>query len=351
MRPALRQSVLGFHRWVAFALALPVVLVALSGALLVFRSEMSGALAAPDWPAGSWDRVAAAARRIDATANALEVAPRGGRAEVLVGGKWGRTLEVDPRDGRIVADEGGRAMAFPLLFRLHTRFLAGPWAEWIAALAGLALLASAATGAALAWPVSARAWKILLRLRTADGWRAFATDLHRVLGLVALPFLALNAATGLVLVFSSPVATMVSAAWPGPPASVATPADAPCAPCTLDQLVAHAEGLVPGARAVRVVAGGPGEPVLVRLRRPGENETQGMNRVWIDAASGAVKRLVPLERAPAGAALFDWLYPLHTGRWIGLAWCAALALAGFAPLVALATGLPLWRARRRTARK
>lgn len=347
MRPALRQKMLGLHRWIAFAIGMPAVVVALSGAALVFRPEISGGLAAPAWPAGAWERAAAAAKRIDAGADAVEIAPRAGRAEVLVGGKSGRTLVIDPADGRVLADEGAAAMAFPFLFKLHTRFLTGSWAEWIAALAGLALLVSSATGLALAWPVSARAWGLLLRLRTADGWRPFATDLHRVLGLAVLPLLALNAATGLVLVFSSPVAAWVSAVRPRPPEPAVSWAQAPCAPCTLDELVAHAERLIPGARAMRVVTGAAAVPVLVRLRRAGENETQGMNRVWIDATSGEVRRVVPLERAPAGAALFDWLYPLHTGRFVGLAWCTLLAAAGFAPLVSLASGIALWRARRR----
>lgn len=351
MRPAFRQAVLGVHRWVALALALPAVVVALSGAMLVFRPELAGQVEAAQWPAGAWERMAGVARAADPGAESVEIVPRGGRAEVLLGGKWGRTLEVDPQGGRVVADEGVRAMAFPLLFRLHTRLLAGPWAEWVAALAGLVLLASATSGLALAWPASARAWKMLLRLRVRDGWRPFATDLHRVLGVAAMPLLALNALTGLVLVFSSPAALLVSAIAPRPPQDAPVgAADLPtCAPCSLDELVSRAEALVPGARAVRVVTNGPGETVLVRLRRPGENATQGMNRIFLDPASGALKRAVVLERAPAGVAMFEWLYPLHTGRWIGIAWCAALAAAGLVPLVAWATGLALWKARLRRA--
>ncbi len=349
MRPALRQSLLAFHRWVALALALPAVVVALAGAMLVFRPELGGDIEAPAWTAGAWERLARAAQAADPGAASVEIVPRGGRAEVLLGGKWGRALEADPRDGRVLADEGERAMAFPLLFRLHTRFLAGPWAEWVAALAGLVLLAMAASGATLAWPLSARAWKYVLRWRTGEGWRPFATDMHRVLGVAAMPFLALNALTGLVLVFSAPVSGIVTALASGPPEALPAPASAlaPCEPCTLDDLVARAESLVPGARAVRVVTGGPGEPVLVRLRRSGENATQGMNRVWLDRASGAVAKAVPLERAPAGAAVFDWIYPLHTGRWFGIAWCAVLAAAGLVPLVALASGLALWSSRRK----
>jgi uncharacterized iron-regulated membrane protein len=334
---------------VALALALPAVVVTLSGAMLVFRPELAGDIEAGAWPAGAWDRLAAAARGADASAGPVEIVPRGGRADVLLGGKWGRTLEVDPRDGRIVADEGTRAMAFPLLFRLHTRFLAGPWAEWVAALAGLVLLTSAATGLALAWPVNARAWRYVLRFRAGDGWRPFATDLHRVLGVSAMPLLALNALTGLVLVFSTPAAELVNAIAPPAPEADRLVASGlpPCSPCRLDDLVARAEAIVPGARAVRVVTGGPDEPVLVRLRRTGENATQGMNRVFLDPASGAVTSAVPLERAAAGAAMFEWLYPLHTGRWIGIAWRVALAVAGLVPLVAVVTGLALWAARRR----
>ncbi len=351
MKPALRQSLLSVHRWVALLLAMPAVVVALSGATLVFRPELEGDLRVPSWPAGSWERLAQAARRADPAPALVEIAPRGERADVLLGGKWGRTLDVDPRDGRVVADERERARAFPFLFRLHTRFLAGEWAEWVAALAGLVLLVSTASGIALAWPVNRKAWKYLLRVRPNDGWRPLATDLHRVGGVAAMPLLALNALTGLVLVFSTPAGDFVNALVPkGPaPSPVAANALPPCAPCTLDEIVARAEAQVPGARAVRVAMAGPGEPVRVRLRRSGENATQGMNRVQVDATSGAVRSAVPLERASPGAAMFEWLYPLHTGRWIGIAWCAALATAGLVPLAAWASGLLLWAARRRQA--
>ncbi len=351
MKPAIRKALLGLHRWGALLFALPAVVVALSGAMLVIRPEVAGRVGALEGPAGAWARAAAAAREADPGGGTVEIAPRGDRLDVMLDGKWGRTLEIDARDGRVLADERTQPMAFPFLFRLHTRFLAGPWAEWVAALAGLVLLVSSLTGIALAWPVNARAWKFVLRLRQREGWRPFASDLHRVLGLAAMPFLALNALTGLVLVFATPVSELVTALASPLTERAAESSDVPpsCAPCTLDDLVARAEALVPGARAVRVVTRGPGEPVLVRLRRAGENETQGMNRVWLDPASGALKKAVPLERAPAGAALFDWLYPVHTGRWFGIAWCAALAVAGLVPLVALGTGASLWAARRRKA--
>lgn len=351
MRPVLRQSVLGLHRWVALALSLPAVAVTLAGAVLVFRAEIAGDIAPPAWPAGAWERAAQAARQAGSGGASLEIVPRGDRAEVLVDGKQGRTLDVDPASGRVLADERSGPPGFSLVFRLHTRLATGAWAEWIVALAGAVLLVSAVTGLALAWPVSSRAWKYVLRVRVGDGWLPLATDLHRVLGIAAAPLLAINAATGLVLVFSTPAARLVTALAPAVPSAVAAAPAAPCAPCTLDQLVAHAESLVPGARAIRVVVEGPGEPVGVRLRRPSEEATQGMNRVFLDAATGRVVRAVPLERAAAGAAMFEWLYPLHTGRLGGIAWRIALASAGIAPLVALATGFALWFTRRRSRRK
>ncbi len=351
MTPAFRRSVLGLHRWVALALALPAVAVTLAGTVLVFRAEIAGDIVAPAWPADAWERAAQAARQAGPAGSSLEIVPRGDRAEVLVDGKQGRTIEVDPASGRVMSDERSGAPGFAFVFRLHTRLAAGAWAEWIVALAGTVLLVSAATGLALAWPVSSRAWRYVLRVRVGGGWQPFATDLHRVLGIAASPLLALNAVTGLVLVFSTPAAQLVTALAPrAAPAASALPA-APCAPCTLDQLVAHAESLVPGARAIRVVVEAPGDPVGVRLRRPAEEATQGMNRVFLDAATGRVVRAVPLERAAAGAAMFEWLYPVHTGRWMGFAWRVALAAAGIAPLVALATGFALWFVRRRARQK
>ncbi|HSW84395.1 MAG TPA: PepSY domain-containing protein, partial [Usitatibacter sp.] len=46
-----------------------------------------------------------------------------------------------------------------------------------------------------------------------------------------------------------------------------------------------------------------------------------------------------------GNAMFEWLYPLHTGKLVGTPYRVLLVLAGCVPLLSLVTGLIVWRSR------
>jgi uncharacterized iron-regulated membrane protein len=70
-----------------------------------------------------------------------------------------------------------------------------------------------------------------------------------------------------------------------------------------------------------------------------------MNRIYVDAASATVLRASLLERLAPGNAMFEWLYPLHTGKLLGMPYKVVLVLAGLVPLLSLVTGLIVWRSR------
>jgi uncharacterized iron-regulated membrane protein len=85
--------------------------------------------------------------------------------------------------------------------------------------------------------------------------------------------------------------------------------------------------------------------VVVRKVLPGDNATHGMNRIYVDAASAVVLRASTLERLPPGNAMFEWLYPLHTGKLFGTPYKIVLILAGVVPALSLVTGFIVWRSK------
>ena len=118
----------------------------------------------------------------------------------------------------------------------------------------------------------------------------------------------------------------------------------------LDDLVAAANGTFPEGRVVRVAVR-EGAPVLVRKRLAGENDTHGMNRIFVDGATGEVVAARALDFQPPGNRIYEWIYPLHTGTLVGWPYRLLLVLAGLAPLASLATGLILWRSRAKPAKR
>jgi uncharacterized iron-regulated membrane protein len=78
---------------------------------------------------------------------------------------------------------------------------------------------------------------------------------------------------------------------------------------------------------------------------PADNDTHGMNRIFVDGVTGEVLAALPLDRQPPGSAMYEWIYPLHTGKLVGSPHRIVLLLAGLVPVISLATGLILWRSK------
>lgn len=347
-------QLLRLHRWVGLGLGVVVAVLALAGASLVFRDELTVMLtpevAIP--PRGQPVRlqgVLDAARRLAPGAQSLEIIPatRPDRAtEVIIRvGRQDRQLFVDPHDGRVVADSERQWMPFATLFRLHKQLLAGEAGGYAAGAAGLALAFMAASGLILWWP---RAWKRAFRLRLGGNRVAVSYDLHRCAGAVFALFLLVNAVTGLSMVFDEAAPRLVNALSRSAGVTVPSiPAPAPGAARPLDEIVAAANRAFPAGSLSRIHVT-ERAPVVVRKRIAGQNETRGMNRIYVDPSTASVLKVSTLEGLPPGNAMYEWLYPLHTGRLIGLPYRALLALVGLVPVLSLVTGFILWRSRART---
>lgn len=349
------------HRWVALSLGAFVALIALSGTALVFREELTPVftpavrVAPTPIPPGAYQRVLDSARKLEPSARGFDVAmpQRPDRAADVVVRRKGaadRHLHVDPHDGAVVADGDRQWLPFPFLYRLHKYLLAGPAGETLVGLVGLALLFLGASGVVLWWP---RRWASAWRVRWSGGRLAVSFDLHRVLGATFALFLLVNAAIGFLMAFddvSVPVVNRLAGSAGPPPVPRAT-SDALVASRPLDEIVAAAEQAFPGGVVRRVTVRGGEAPVVVRKRLASENETSGMNRVYVDAATATVLHVRIQEALPAGSAMFEWLYPLHTGTLFGTPYRALLALAGLVPLLSLVTGVVLWRLRARSRQK
>ena len=342
------------HRYVALGLGALIVVIGLTGASLVFRDELTAWFTPavrvdPGPPAAGWyERVFAAVRAAEPEAKSIDIAlsRRNDRAaEAIVRGARGeRHLFVDPHDGKVVADSDRQWLPFATFFQLHKRLMAGESGEYLVAAAGTALAFLAVTGLVMWWP---RKLEYAFRVRWSGNRLAVSFDLHRCAGAAFALFLLENAITGVSMNLDEASKTLVNAVAlssdePGPPPATS---NAFLAMKPLDEIVAAAERTVPGGTVTRIAIRDGNMPVVVRKVLPGDNDTHGMNRIYVDAASATVLRASLLERLPPGNAMFEWLYPLHTGKLFGTPYKVVLVLAGLVPLLSLVTGLIVWRSR------
>lgn len=345
-----RARLVRLHRYAALGAGVLVVLVALAGASLVFRDTLTVwftpavAIAAREPTPDAWQRMLEAARALEPRATSIEIvsSARADRAyEVLAQGPRGpRHLFIDPHDASVVADSERQWLPFATFFRLHKNLFAGEGGEYVVGAAGATLAFMAVSGLILWWP---RRWRQALRVRWDTNRLALAYDLHRCVGALFALVLLLNALTGLVMVFDGAAAKLVNLVARAPsPGAIGPIASGP--PMKLDDLVAAANRVLPEGRVTRVVVG-EGVPVVVRKRTERDNHTNGVNRIYLDPATGAVMRAATLERLAPGNAMFDWIYPLHTGKLLGAPYKVALVLAGLVPLLSFVTGLIVWRSK------
>jgi uncharacterized iron-regulated membrane protein len=342
------------HRYVALGLGALIVVIGATGASLVFRDELTAwftpaVRVAPGPPAAGWyERVLAAVRASEPQAKFIDIAPsrRDDHAtEAIIRGPRGeRHLFVDPHTGKVVADSDRQWLPFATFFQLHKRLMAGDPGEYLVAAAGTALAFLAVTGLIMWWP---RKLKYAFRVRWSGNRLAVNFDLHRCAGAAFALFLLVNAITGVSMNLDEASKTLVngvalSHGEPDPPPAMS---NALAAMKPLDEIVAAAERAVPGGAVTRIAIRDGNVPVVVRNVLPGDNDTHGMNRIYVDAASATVLRASLLQRLPPGNAMFEWLYPLHTGKLLGTPYKVVLVLAGLVPLLSLVTGLIVWRSR------
>jgi uncharacterized iron-regulated membrane protein len=343
------------HRWVALGLGVLIVSMGVTGAALVFRAELTAVftpavkVSPQPVPPGAYQRIFDAARRAEPGATSLDIVPSGraDRAvEVLVHAPGReRDLFVDPHDGVVVADSDREWLAFAALFQLHRRFMLGLPGEYAVGVAGFALAFMAISGLVLWWP---RKLKSAFRVRWDGNRLAVSYDLHRCAGALFALLLIVNAVIGISMDFdeaSGALVNRVSGRQATPIPVAASNAFASARP--LDEIVASAEDAFPGGAVSRIMMSEANAPVVVRIRLARDNVTHGMNRVYVDPASATVLRVSALGDLAPGQAMFEWLYPLHTGTLAGFPYRLLLVLAGCVPALSLVTGFIVWRSKAR----
>ena len=355
-----RRLWLRLHRWISLALALPLMLVALLGSLLVLLKPLD-----QQWlnralfqvPAGAQapDLLERSRERLQAefgAGSALTFRPPrepGESLRVIVRGAWRGSVYLDPRDARELGRRGEREGLYNLVFALHSHLLLDEAGKPLLALIALAYGLLLVAGLALWWPRRwPRPWTRAFACALDRGALRACFDLHRSGGVLLGLLIAVPVATGAYMAWK-PLGAAVNAVAGRQPAAPPRlgDADADAPRVSLDAMVARAQQSVPGA-AVGFVQwpGQAGRPLRVRLILLDDPHPNGLSSVWLHPRSGAVLALQRWDALDPGARANSVVYPLHTGELGGWAYESVNALLGLALVRLGGTGLWLWWRRR-----
>jgi uncharacterized iron-regulated membrane protein len=336
------------HLWVGLLAGLHLTVLSVTGAALVYRSELQRALHPHLFTASTPGPRADPMAVLEAVAEAFPGgrvsgvdAPTRSRetylAYVVQDGGF-RTVLVDPVTARPLGELPERSPVRALQ-DLHFELLAGRAGRRVNGLGALLVLVLAATGVGL--------WR---RGRGSPRPRTLRS-LHGAVGMGSLLLLGMWALTGVYLAFPSQLRAVVGLVSPtAPPPAPRLEArpdgegregEGPA----LATLLRTAREAAPDQHVARVILpAAEGGPLQVQFspsfRRAGSDPR--LTSVYLDPHSGGVADVQGPDPASPGHALISWIRPLHSGDlgspFLKLIWF----LGALAPPLLFATGFRVW---------
>lgn len=344
------RLLLKVHAWTGLVAGLGLLVVSLTGVLLLFAPYVDRALnphlvlAPPSAERAGLDAQLAAVRRAfpDARLAGFRLLPLDeGEAHTVMaqrGDAW-LFVHVDPYRARVLGGRDPYATYEGVLIKLHYSLMAGATGEAVVLGLGFVLVLSGLTGA---WVYRKSLVRVFtLPVRWSRGARAWAADVHHLVGTASLLFNLLLAVTGAVML------------WPlvlgGGGEGGGGPRPAPAFQGSVDEAVARARRAFPElvvrgvslprseGDALEVYGGIAGRPLWGATSSSVRLEPGGLAVREVRD----VRRLPPREQAAAVSL------PLHFGDWGGLPVRLVYAVLGLSPAVLSLTGAWLWWRKRR----
>ncbi|MGE0828659.1 MAG: PepSY-associated TM helix domain-containing protein [Hyphomonadaceae bacterium] len=370
----LRRLWLDVHLWIGVGLSIPIIILGITGAVLVWHEDMErwlhperhavseGAMLTPSAYFAAADEAFGdafavtqirmpeeAGEPVVANARAKGRPPEGQRPET-------RTAWLDPPTGNVLAIANPRAEMFGIMHVLHGSLMIPDIGRKVVGWIGWAMTISCITGIWLWWP---RNNAILKALR----WRRSPStnfNLHHMIGFwIAIP-LAVLSLTGVYISFPQTARAWTAAFVQMSPQREGQGGGGPrggAAPMLriqtdADAVAQAALALTPGGELALIArptqARGEGPPPAWRVGVRVEGEEQPIN-ISVADATGAAKLPEPRAEA-AGDGVPMLMRRIHDGVGMGIVWQTIIFVGGIGPVILAVTGFVMWmrrRARRR----
>ena len=329
----LRKALFQVHLWVGVLLSLYLVVIALTGAILVFEDELTSTTL----PSGLHSYDAARLAPISQVVDNFRSSYPGSKVDYLVlptdtvPAFRIQAVDAEHREFNLVADPvTGELRLQPrnwlnVVHDLHIYLLLGEaHGAQINAGGASALLLLAITGLVLWWP-GVKVWTRGLRVSFHHSWRRINYDAHSAIGFWTLAIVAWWAFSGMYFGWYRQVGAAVNLVSPlknmvPPEASKLAPLPAGASKATLSEILETARKASPAGHLNSLTNATLNDPtVMVMMDRGRPDDFSHRDLVTIDAARG---RLLSNWHYGNNQSLGDWIlwamHPLHFGTLWGL---------------------------------
>jgi uncharacterized iron-regulated membrane protein len=349
----IRRLLLWTHLVVGLVAAIVLVLLGVTGAMMVFETEIDHALnsklyyVTPEGARLELDDLVGKVEKAKGAKVGSVMLPSEDDIAITLGlrtpdGK-SSSVTANPYSGEVIGALSTANTFTQKLHQFHKNLLLGEKGKWITGWGAGLLVVLAITGLILWWPL--KLWKFS-RGALKSGRRT-NYDLHNVLGFYSSIFMLIFGVTGLVIHWDDEAITLVAKITHGPgrlPVPTPKPSAAGVAPIGFGALADAATKAVPGAKIVWIQKGADVRvAVRVAMRFPEDRTPVGRTTVYMHPITGEVLQSQTSRTAPLAYRMIGyWNRQLHTGDTLGwfsriLACLMSLAL----PLLAI-TGPLIW---------
>ncbi|GIL41110.1 PepSY-associated TM helix domain-containing protein [Roseiterribacter gracilis] len=368
MKIRVRPLLATIHLWTGIALCLPLVLLGITGALLVYDHDIE-ALFGDSPPQIARSNVAfvpveaqiAAAKTANTDASLIPVAytpPQvpGDVARVRFGqvGRGGppvgAVIFVDPTNATVLGMQNTGAGWMRTVHVMHGSLgMRDRTGREIVGWFGVAMLFLGVSGVVMWWPRPGR-WAAAFKVSSKARGQRLHRELHGAVGIWSLLVFIIVSFSGTYIVFPETLGTVFGGApTNAPPPKVEAARDATMLP--LDASIEAARAVV-GSDIIRLV--GPAarrdQPVRVQLARAGDKEGAPTISVFVDPFTARVLDVRDPNQQSTGRIVQAWQRAIHAGRGLGPIWQAAVFISGLLPPLFAITGISMWLLRRRARR-
>ena len=399
-RRTARYWLLQLHLWIGLILMLPLVMMGITGAVLVYAHDIEhllgqgepAAKTAGEWRSPSELIEAAIAATKDpgripiavrwpvdvgepaavrlsrpGMANERTEFRGGGQQQGGPGQAQGRVpvrspfagslqILIDPVSLEVLETQQAMSGWVRFFHDLHGHiFIAGGLGREIVGWLGVAMLVLGCSGLCLWWPKAGQ-WKAAFTVRrTAKGIR-FNRELHGAVGIWSLLLFMVVNFTGVYLAFPQQVSSAVNTIWPGRDMRAAQ-FQARVAPIrgataiSLDEALALARERVPDARFLNAfLPTRPDQALRIGMIRPGHAEGAPAITVVIDPWRKSVVDVFDPRTLSTGETIIAWQRALHYGQGLGAGYQFLVFMSGVIIPIFAVTGFLMWWLKRRNRR-
>lgn len=393
------------HLWVGLILLLPLVMMGITGAVLVYAHDIEHLLgqAGPEAKTvGEWQSAAKlieAARAANSEPGRIPIAVRwpievGEPAAVRLSRPGMASERPQFRGGQQGGQQGGPATGAPAQGRVPTQspfagslqilidpvslqvletqqamtgwvrffhdlhghiFIPGGVGREIVGWLGVAMLVLGCSGLYLWWPKPGQ-WKAAFTVRRKAKGLRLNRELHGAIGIWSLLIFMLVNFTGVYLAFPQQISAAVNTVWPGRDMRAAmfqarVEPMRGTAPMDVDEAVELARTRVPGTRFLNAfLSVRPDQALRVGLIRPGHEEGAPIITVIVDPYRRTVVDVFDPQAMSTGEKIIAWQRALHYGIGLGGVYKFLVFVSGVIIPIFAVTGFLMWWIKRRNRR-